>query len=122
MSILNEYRSTKETLKELEQRLSELSGDSRLEKELEFEQMLREIMTEYNKSLHDIVNIIDPDFLKSATQSSEKPTRKPRRTKRYLNPHTGAVIETKGANHKELKEWKAQWGQDTVESWFKFID
>ena len=37
MSILNEYRSTKEILKELEQRLSELSGDSRLEKELEFE-------------------------------------------------------------------------------------
>lgn len=122
MSILNEYRSTKETLKELEQRLSELSGDSRLEKELEFEQMLREIMTEYNKSLYDIVNIIDPDFLKSATQSSEKSTRKPRRTKRYLNPHTGAVIETKGANHKELKEWKDQWGHDTVESWFNFID
>ena len=72
--------------------------------------------------MHDIVNIIDPDFLKSATQSSEKPTRKPRRTKRYLNPHTGAVIETKGANHKELKEWKTQWGHDAVESWFNFID
>lgn len=122
MSILNEYRSTKETLKELEQRLSELSGDSRLKKELEFEQMLREIMTEYNKSLHDIVNIIDPGFLQNATKTPAKPTRQPRRTKRYVNPHTGAVIETKGANHKELKEWKAQWGQDTVESWFKFID
>ena len=122
MSILNEYRSTKETLKELEQRLSELSGDSRLKKELEFEQMLREIMTEYNKSLHDIVNIIDPGFLQNATKTPAKPTRQPRRTKRYVHPHTGAVIETKGANHKELKEWKAQWGQDTVESWFKFID
>lgn len=122
MSILNEYRSTKKTLKELEQRLSEMSGDSRLEKELEFEQMLREIMSEYNKSLHDIVNIIDPGFLQTATKKSTKRTRKPHRTKRYLNPHTDAVIETKGGNHKELKEWKAKWGQDTVESWFKFID
>lgn len=122
MSIINEYRSTKETLKELEQRLSELSGDSRLEKELEFEQMLREIMSEYNKSLHDIVNIIDPDFLQNATKTPAKTTRKPRRTKRYVNPHTGAVIETKGANHKELKEWKAQWEPEIVEGWFTFID
>jgi len=27
------------------------------------------------------------------------------------------VIETKGGNHKTLKEWKAQWGSDEVESW-----
>lgn len=122
MSILNEYRSVKETLKKLEQRLLEISNDSRLEKELEFEQMLREIMSEYNKSLHDIVDIIDPSFLQNSSKTPVRFTRKPHRTKRYLNPYTGAVIETKGANHKELKEWKSQWGQDAVEKWFTFID
>jgi hypothetical protein len=27
------------------------------------------------------------------------------------------VIETKGGNHKTLKEWKAKWGSDVVEGW-----
>ena len=27
------------------------------------------------------------------------------------------VIETKGGNHKTLKEWKAKWGGDVVEGW-----
>jgi hypothetical protein len=35
----------------------------------------------------------------------------------YKNPHTGEVVETKGGNHKTLKEWKAEYGSDTVESW-----
>jgi hypothetical protein len=35
----------------------------------------------------------------------------------YKNPHTGEVVETKGGNHKTLKEWKAQHGTAIVESW-----
>jgi len=37
--------------------------------------------------------------------------------KLYKNPNTGEIIETKGGNHKGLKEWKAEHGSDTVESW-----
>ncbi|MBD8615396.1 MULTISPECIES: histone-like nucleoid-structuring protein, MvaT/MvaU family [Pseudomonas] len=44
-------------------------------------------------------------------------TRKARVVKTYLNPHTGEKIQTKGGNHKQLKEWKGQWGGDVVESW-----
>ncbi|MBR7552292.1 DNA binding protein, partial [Mycobacterium tuberculosis] len=35
----------------------------------------------------------------------------------YKNPHNGEIIETKGGNHKLLKEWKAEYGSDTVETW-----
>ncbi|CAI8810409.1 hypothetical protein EMIT0P294_10580 [Pseudomonas sp. IT-P294] len=35
----------------------------------------------------------------------------------YKNPHTGEVFETKGDNHKILKEWRAKYGSATVESW-----
>ncbi|MGE8457076.1 MAG: H-NS histone, partial [Pseudomonas alloputida] len=38
------------------------------------------------------------------------------------NPHNGEVIETKGGNHKTLKEWKATWGGDVVESWATLLD
>lgn len=40
-----------------------------------------------------------------------------RRVKIYRNPHANEVIETKGGNHKTLKEWKATWGAEEVESW-----
>jgi len=32
-------------------------------------------------------------------------------------PHTGEVVKTKGGNHKTLKDWKAEHGSATVESW-----
>ena len=111
MSLINEFRETKERIKELENRLASLSQDSKLKKELEFEEKLRALMAEYNKSLRDITVIIDPQS-----------TRSPRKTKRYNNPHNGEVIETKGGNHKTLKEWKAKWGGDTVESWVTLLD
>ena len=31
--------------------------------------------------------------------------------------NTGEVVETKGGNHKTLKEWKAEHGSAIVESW-----
>lgn len=37
--------------------------------------------------------------------------------KQYKNPHNGEIIETKGGNHKLLKEWKAEYGSDVVEGW-----
>lgn len=124
MSLINEFRETKERIKELEQRLASLSQDTKLQKELEFEEKLRALMAEYNKSLRDITVIIDPQAARgaTATRTTTTRTRSPRKTKRYDNPHTGEVIETKGGNHKTLKEWKAKWGGDTVESWVTLLD
>lgn len=116
MSIINEYRNTKQAIQELEAKLNALSNNSELQKEMEFEDKLRALMSEYGKSLRDINNILDP---RPAGQTATRATgpRRPRKVKRYTNPHTGGVIETRGGNHKELKEWKQQWGNETVESW-----
>lgn len=122
MSLINEFRETKERIKELEERLANLSQDSKLQKELEFEEKLRALMAEYNKSLRDITVIIDPQGSRGTTRVATTRTRSPRKTKQYNNPHNGEVIETKGGNHKILKEWKAKWGGDTVESWVTLLD
>ena len=77
-------------------------------------------MGEYQKSLRDIIALLDPDARSNKTQRASKTpaaTKRARRVKQYKNPHNGEVIETKGGNHKTLKEWKAQWGSDEVESW-----
>jgi hypothetical protein len=87
---------------------------------MEFENKLRGLLGEYNYSLRDVINILDPQASsrKSAPAVvAEKATRKPRSVKVYKNPHSGEVVETKGGNHKTLKEWKGQYGSDEVESW-----
>lgn len=119
MSLINEYRATEEAIKELQERLKNLSQDDKLKKELEFEGKLRTLMGEYQKSLRDIIALLDPDAKTSKTPRTAKATgaKRARKVKQYKNPHTGEVIETKGGNHKTLKEWKAKWGADVVEGW-----
>ncbi|MDH1265373.1 MULTISPECIES: histone-like nucleoid-structuring protein MvaT [unclassified Pseudomonas] len=120
MSLINEYRATEETIKELQERLKKLSQDDKLKKELEFEGKLRTLMGEYQKSLRDVIALMDPEAkINKAPRTAAKATgtKRARKVKQYKNPNTGEVIETKGGNHKTLKEWKAKWGSDVVEGW-----
>lgn len=122
MSLINEYRQTEETIKELQARLKVLEQDGKLQAELEFEGKLRTLMGEYQKSLRDITALLDPAAqsakgARNAAPAKATGTKRARKVKQYKNPHNGEVIETKGGNHKTLKEWKAKWGGDEVEGW-----
>ena len=119
MSLLNDYRATEEAIKELQSRLAQLSNDDRLKTELEFEEKLRKLMGEYQKSLRDVINLLDPQRGKSGLQESATKIRRARVVKVYQNPHTGELIETKGGNHRGLKAWKEQYGAATVDSWLR---
>jgi len=127
MSLINEYRQTEEAIKELQERLKSLQQDDKLQKELEFEKKLRSLMGEYQKSLRDIIGILDAEA-KPARQArinksnASGTPKRARKVKQYKNPHNGEVIETKGGNHKTLKEWKAKWGSEEVESWVTLLD
>ncbi|EPG3571348.1 TPA: transcriptional regulator MvaT [Pseudomonas aeruginosa] len=119
MSLINEYRATEEAIKELQERLKSLEQDDKLKKELEFEEKLRTLMGTYQKSLRDVISLLDPDAkIGKSTRTAKAPAgKRARKVKQYKNPHTGEVIETKGGNRKTLKEWKAKWGPEAVESW-----
>lgn len=120
MSKLAEFRQLERHLAEQLAALEAMKGDRGLEQEIEFETKLRALLGEYSKSLRDIVSILDPQAGHRAGKKSAAPvkaTRKARMLKVYKHPHTGEVVETKGGNHKTLKEWKAEHGSDTVESW-----
>lgn len=118
MSKLAEYRQLEKHLAEQLQALEALKGDAALKKEIEFETKLRELLDKYGFSLKHIINLLDPQS-GSRRQAPAQATgnRKPRQLKTYKNPHTGEVVETKGGNHKTLKEWKTKHGADEVESW-----
>ncbi|MGF6329299.1 hypothetical protein ABH909_002177 [Pseudomonas sp. BS3782 TE3695] len=118
MSKLAEFRQLEKHLAEQLQALEALKGDAGLKQEIEFETKLRDLLAKYGYSLKDVINLLDPQPGRRAPAAQSQPgTRKPRQVKIYKNPHTGEVVETKGGNHKTLKEWKAEYGSDTVESW-----
>jgi hypothetical protein len=65
-----------------------------------------------------VINLLDPQAGRRAPAVESKAgTRKARQVKVYKNPHSGEIIETKGGNHKGLKEWKSEHGSATAESW-----
>lgn len=118
MSRLAEYRKLEQQLAQQLADLESMKSDSGLKKEMEFENKLRGLLGEYGFSLKDVINLLDPQAGRRAPVSEAKVgTRKPRQIKRYKNPHSGEIVETKGGNHKTLKEWKAQYDASTVESW-----
>jgi hypothetical protein len=118
MSRLAEYRKLEQQLAAQLAELESMKSDSGLKKEMEFESKLRALLAEYGFSLRGIVNLLDPKAGRHAPAAESKSgTRKPRQVKVYKNPETGEVVETKGGNHRTLKEWKAKYGSDTVESW-----
>nr|WP_314527165.1 histone-like nucleoid-structuring protein, MvaT/MvaU family [uncultured Pseudomonas sp.] len=118
MSKLAEFRQLEKNLAEQLQALEALKGDAGLKQEIEFETKLRALLAKYSFSLKDIINLLDPQRGRRAPAvESKSGTRKPRQVKIYKNPKTGEVVETKGGNHKTLKEWKAEHGAETVESW-----
>lgn len=123
MSLIQEFNQTKQAIQELQARLEQIQSDERFQRDREFEQQLRDLLSTYGKSLKDIVAIIDPtpSRVSRSTDTRSRP-RQQRRMKTYKNPHTNEVIKTKGGNHNQLKEWKAKWGADQVESWVSYED
>ena len=117
-SKLAEFRQLEKHLAEQLQALEAQKGDAGLKKEVEFETKLRALLAEYGYSLPNVINLLDPKSGRRAPAAGpQASTRKPRQVKVYKNPNTGEVVETKGGNHKTLKEWKAEHGSATVESW-----
>lgn len=117
MSRLAEFRKLEQQLAQQLAELESLKNDDGLKKEIEFETKLRGLLGEYGFSLRNVIDLLDPAVSRRSAPTVEKATRKPRQLKIYKNPHTGERVETKGGNHKTLKEWKSEYGAETVESW-----
>ncbi len=124
MTSLNEYLSLKSKLTKLEEKPG-------LAKDLAFTEEFIRLKDRYNFSASDVLRLIKPGLafidiysterIHKALQSIAKDAPSPKSTaksmRRYRNPHTGEVVETRGSNHNRLKAWKEEYGADTVTSW-----
>lgn len=117
MSRLAEFRKLEQQLALQLAELESMKSDSGLKKEMEFEGKLRILLAEYGFSLKNVIALLDPQARSIPSSEPKVGIRKPRQVKVYKNPHTGEIVETKGGNHRTLKEWKSEYGAATVESW-----
>ncbi|MGP8288915.1 histone-like nucleoid-structuring protein, MvaT/MvaU family [Vreelandella zhanjiangensis] len=124
MSLLNEYIQKEQQLKQLQEDLQRLEGDQRLKSELEFKAKLEALMNEFGKRAADVIALLDPanDQRGAKAAAGNNANRRKRRLKIYKNPKTGEVIETRGGNHKGLRSWKDEYGDETVESWLESME
>lgn len=67
-------------------------------------------------SIHQIAYALVPELATTSRAAEASTTSKKRAVKIYKNPN-GETIETKGGNHKLLKQWKALHGAHVVEGW-----
>lgn len=115
MSNLATLRSLEAEEKALRERLEKLRNDPALVQELEARDAIRDVMTTYGLNERSLLNILGIGEAEIA--ASKKQQRRARSVKTYIHPDTHERIDTKGGNHKTLKEWKAQYGADTVAGW-----
>lgn len=119
MAKINDYYQKKQLMEKLSKELQQLEQDQALKHELEFEDKVRELMKEYDKSPKDVLQVlaaIDPSIVGSKAEVASG-TRAKRPMKTYKNPHTGEVVQTRGGNHKTLNEWREQYGKEAVQGW-----
>ena len=119
MSKINNYYQKKQLMEKLMDELSALESDTALKQDLRFEEQVKELMEENEKTARDvleILSVIDPS-IGSLEYSPETTTRAKRPLRVYKNPHTDEIVETRGGNHKVLNEWREKWGKEDVQSW-----
>lgn len=118
MTVLSTYLRKESELKRLQEELEVLKNNEGLKKEMAFKERIEALMSEYDKTKREVINLLDPEHFSTNTAGTEKADgRKKRKMKIYKNPYTGEVIETRGGNHKGIRTWKEQYGDDTVNSW-----
>ncbi|WP_160105683.1 histone-like nucleoid-structuring protein, MvaT/MvaU family [Pseudomonas izuensis] len=118
MSRLAEYRKLELQLASQTAALENMKKDAGLQKEMEFETKLRKLLSEYGRSLPDVIALLDPQAgRRKGAAAPSRATRRPREVKVYKHPETGETVETKGGNHRLLKQWKLKHGAEKVETW-----
>lgn len=119
MDKVNQLLKTQEELERLQKDLARLKRSKPVQKELAFQNELQALLKKHGKTTADLAKILRAGGLKTEPAAKRAPARRQRKLKVYLNPHTGEKIETRGGNHKLLKEWKAEHGAAEVESWLQ---
>ncbi|NBB09820.1 histone-like nucleoid-structuring protein, MvaT/MvaU family [Pseudomonas sp. SLFW] len=119
MSKLTEFRLLEQSLAAQLETLEMLRTDVEFQKELEFETKLKALLFEYGKDVRDLVAMFNLQDKSDGIDTQTKGKRRARVMKVYQNPYNQQIVQSKGGNHRVLKQWKSQYGAHVVELWVK---
>ncbi len=117
LDILTQFRALETELQSITVKRDELAPT--VKAQLEFLEGVEAQAAALGLTNTDVALFLYPSLKPGEKQVKTRKPHKPRALKVYVNPNTGASIETKGGNHKVLKEWKAEHGSDVVEGWLQ---
>lgn len=120
-AVLKRFIEAEARLKQAQLDYEKMQKDPKFQIAMEVKEKLHALQDEYEMSADEMVALIKPEAIEEPAPK-EAGTRQKRRLKRYVNPHTNEVIETRGGNHKGVKEWKTEYGEEEVDSWGEFIE
>lgn len=115
MTSLAQLQKKQEELERLQRDIERMKASEEVQKEMAFIEDLNQLLSKYNKTLADLAPMVPAKVSAAAPAAG----RRQRKLKVYVNPTTGEKIETRGGNHKVLKAWKAEHGNDVVEGWLQ---
>lgn len=104
-------------LAQLEQEVEAMQKDEALKDELKFKKEFEALLDKHNKTLDDVVALYESTHHQAHTTTPQGRTKKQRPLKVYKNPHTGEVVKCRGANHKTIRQWKEEYGEEEVGKW-----
>ena len=119
-AVLKRFIEAEARLKQAQLDYEKMQNDPKFQRAMEVKEKLHALQDEYAMSADEMVALIKPEAVDEPAPKASG-TRRTRRLKKYTNPHTGEVIETRGGNHKGLKEWRDQYGEE-VENWGGFVE
>ncbi len=119
-AVLKRFIEAEARLKQAQLDYEKMQSDPKFQRAMEVKEKLHALQEEYEMSADEMVALIKPEAVEEPEPKATS-NRRPRRLKKYTNPHTGEVIETRGGNHKGLKEWRDQYG-DEVDNWGGFVE
>ena len=120
MSALADLERAKKQLEEAQKKVEEAQANAEAIEKTQKD--VEDLLKKHDVSAQQLVELLfdTHDGLKAPGKQRGTGSTKAGGTRKlqvYKNPHTGEVVETRGANHKTLKEWREEYGADKVRSW-----
>lgn len=112
-------------------RIKRLENDTSLDKDARFVHEFMALKAQYNFTATEVLRLLRPaksiassslieslyELLLSKEEQATAASATTKPLRRYKNPYTGEIVETRGSNHSRLKEWKKEYGAEALTSW-----
>lgn len=119
MNVTTKKAAIEKQMAQLERELKSIENSAEFKKVNAIKRALTNLMKKHGCSKNDLIALIQGDNSESIRprKKAAATTRKPRKLKIFKNPKTGETVETRGGNHKVLKEWKAKYKLKNIDDW-----